>query len=74
VLLELPAMNGQEEGKSPTRNCCRVAYRARVDEHSGGQGAQWGPDLMRLRQKHPAATLDHLWREHLIILDHLRVR
>ena len=35
--------------------------------------AQWGPDVMRYVEKTILLqTLDHLWREHLIMLDHLR--
>ena len=35
--------------------------------------AQWGPDVMRHVEKTILLqTLDHLWREHLIMLDHLR--
>ncbi|CUU14757.1 Protein export cytoplasm protein SecA ATPase RNA helicase TC 3A511 CDS [Bradyrhizobium sp.] len=34
---------------------------------------QWGPDVMRYVEKTILLqTLDHLWREHLIMLDHLR--
>jgi preprotein translocase subunit SecA len=35
--------------------------------------AQWGPDVMRLVEKSVLLqTLDHLWREHLLMLEHLR--
>jgi preprotein translocase subunit SecA len=35
--------------------------------------AQWGPDVMRYVEKTILLqTLDHLWREHLVMLDHLR--
>jgi preprotein translocase subunit SecA len=35
--------------------------------------AQWGPDVMRYVKKTVLLqTLDHLWREHLVMLDHLR--
>jgi len=45
----------------------------RVDEHMAAKVAQWGPDLMRLIEKSVLLqTLDHLWREHLVMLDHLR--
>src|SRR5439155_8505460 len=34
---------------------------------------QWGPDVMRYVEKTILLqTLDHLWREHLVMLDHLR--
>jgi preprotein translocase subunit SecA len=35
--------------------------------------AQWGPDVIRYVEKSILLqTLDHLWREHLVMLDHLR--
>src|SRR6201998_3932604 len=35
--------------------------------------AQWGPDVMRYVEKSILLqTLDHLWREHLLMLEHLR--
>jgi preprotein translocase subunit SecA len=35
--------------------------------------AQWGPDVMRHVEKTILLqTLDHLWREHLVMLEHLR--
>jgi preprotein translocase subunit SecA len=44
-----------------------------VDEHMAAKVAQWGPDVMRYVEKTILLqTLDHLWREHLIMLDHLR--
>jgi preprotein translocase subunit SecA len=37
------------------------------------KSAQWGPDVMRYVEKTILLqTLDHLWREHLVMLDHLR--
>ncbi|MGN6117054.1 MAG: SEC-C metal-binding domain-containing protein, partial [Nitrobacter sp.] len=45
----------------------------RVDEHMAAKVAQWGPDVMRYVEKTILLqTLDHLWREHLVMLDHLR--
>jgi preprotein translocase subunit SecA len=44
-----------------------------VDERMAAKVAQWGPDVMRYVEKTILLqTLDHLWREHLIVLDHLR--
>src|SRR6478735_2600349 len=44
-----------------------------VDEHMAAKVAQWGPDVMRYVEKTILLqTLDHLWREHLVMLDHLR--
>ena len=35
--------------------------------------AKWGPDVMRYVEKSILLqTLDHLWREHLVMLEHLR--
>jgi len=35
--------------------------------------AQWGPDVIRYIEKSILLqTLDHLWREHLLMLEHLR--
>jgi preprotein translocase subunit SecA len=35
--------------------------------------AQWGPDVIRYVEKSVLLqTLDHLWREHIIMLEHLR--
>jgi preprotein translocase subunit SecA len=37
------------------------------------KAAQWGPDVMRYIEKSILLqTLDHLWREHLVMLEHLR--
>lgn len=44
-----------------------------VDEHMAAKVAQWGPDVIRYVEKTILLqTLDHLWREHLVMLDHLR--
>src|SRR5207302_1744913 len=51
----------------------KVIFEQRVDEHMAAKVAQWGPDVMRYVEKTILLqTLDHLWREHLIMLDHLR--
>ena len=45
----------------------------RVDEVMAAKSAQFGPDVMRYVEKSVLLqTLDHLWREHLVMLDHLR--
>ena len=45
----------------------------RADEHMAAKVAQWGADVMRYVEKSILLqTLDHLWREHLAMLDHLR--
>jgi preprotein translocase subunit SecA len=44
-----------------------------ADEWMARKAAQYGPDVMRYVEKSILLqTLDHLWREHLIMLEHLR--
>ncbi len=65
-------MNGRRKKASPTRNCAR-ASNVRADEHMAAKVAQWTPDVMRYVEKSILLqTLDHLWREHLVMLEHLR--
>jgi preprotein translocase subunit SecA len=43
------------------------------DELAASRTARFSPDVMRQIEKAVLLqTLDHLWREHLIVLDHLR--
>src|SRR6202011_6054445 len=45
----------------------------RADEHMAAKVAQWGPDVIRYVEKSILLqTLDSLWREHLLMLEHLR--
>ena len=61
----------KEEGIADEELLARIEKR--VDEHMAAKVAQWGPDVMRYVEKTILLqTLDHLWREHLIMLDHLR--
>src|SRR5690348_2551748 len=61
----------KEEGIADEQLLERI--ETRVDEHMAAKVAQWGPDVMRYVEKTILLqTLDHLWREHLIMLDHLR--
>src|SRR5262249_23982957 len=61
----------KEEGIADEELISRVERRA--DEHMGANGRQWGPDVLRYVEKSILLqTLDHLWREHLLMLDHLR--
>jgi preprotein translocase subunit SecA len=61
----------REEGIADEELLTRIEQR--VDEHMAAKVAQWGPDVMRYVEKTILLqTLDHLWREHLIMLDHLR--
>ena len=44
-----------------------------ADEHMARKVAKWGPDVMRYVEKSILLqTLDHLWRDHLVMLEHLR--
>jgi preprotein translocase subunit SecA len=62
---------GREEGIADEEIFTRVERRA--DEHMAAKVAQWGPDVIRYIEKSILLqTLDHLWREHLVMLDHLR--
>jgi preprotein translocase subunit SecA len=61
----------KEEGIANEELLTRVERRA--DEHMATKVAQWGADVMRYVEKSVLLqTLDHLWREHLVMLDHLR--
>jgi preprotein translocase subunit SecA len=61
----------KEEGIADEELLTRI--ESRVDEHMAAKVAQWGPDVMRYVEKTILLqTLDHLWREHLVMLDHLR--
>ena len=70
--LDLPADEwAKEEGIADEEIFTRVERRA--DEHMAAKVAQWGPDVLRYIEKSILLqTLDHLWREHLVMLDHLR--
>ena len=70
--VELPVDEwAKEEGIADEELLSRIEQR--VDEHMAAKVAQWGPDVMRYVEKTILLqTLDHLWREHLIMLDHLR--
>ena len=70
--LDLPVDEwAKEEGIADEEMISRIERRA--DEHMAGKVAQWGPDVLRYVEKSILLqTLDHLWREHLMMLDHLR--
>jgi preprotein translocase subunit SecA len=70
--IELPVDEwAKEEGIADEELLTRIEQR--VDEHMAAKVAQWGPDVMRYVEKTILLqTLDHLWREHLVMLDHLR--
>jgi preprotein translocase subunit SecA len=70
--LDLPVDEwAKEEGIADEELVHRVERRA--DEHMAAKVAQWGPDVIRYVEKSILLqTLDHLWREHLVMLEHLR--
>ncbi len=70
--LDLPVDEwAKEEGIADEEIFSRVERRA--DEHMAAKVAQWGSDVIRYIEKSILLqTLDHLWREHLVMLDHLR--
>jgi preprotein translocase subunit SecA len=70
--LDLPITDwAKEEGIADEELTARITRRA--DEHMAAKVAQWGPDVMRYVEKSILLqTLDFLWREHLVMLEHLR--
>jgi preprotein translocase subunit SecA len=61
----------KEEGIADEELLNRIERRA--DEHMASKVAKWGPDVMRYVEKSILLqTLDHLWREHLLMIEHLR--
>ena len=70
--LDLPVDQwAKEEGIADEELLSRITRRA--DEHMAAKVAQWGPDVLRYVEKSILLqTLDHLWREHLLMLEHLR--
>jgi preprotein translocase subunit SecA len=70
--LELPVDEwAKEEGIADEELRTRIERRA--DEHMAAKVAQWGPDVLRYVEKSILLqTLDQLWREHLVMLEHLR--
>jgi preprotein translocase subunit SecA len=70
--LDLPVDEwAKEEGIADEELLSRLDRHA--DEHMASKAAQWGADVMRYVEKSILLqTLDHLWREHLVVLEHLR--
>jgi len=70
--LDLPVADwAKEEGIADEE--IRERITAAADELMARKTARFGPDLMRAVEKQVLLqTLDHLWREHLATLDHLR--
>jgi len=72
LTLDLPVKDwAKEEGITDEEVRERIERRA--DEWMASKVAKWGPDVMRYVEKSILLqTLDHLWREHLVMLEHLR--
>src|SRR5882724_1117545 len=70
--LDLPVDQwAKEEGIADEELLARIDRRA--DEFMAAKVAQWGADLIRQIEKTVLLQiLDHLWREHLVMLEHLR--
>jgi preprotein translocase subunit SecA len=70
--LDLPVSDwAKEEGIADEEVRERILKRA--DEAMAVKVAQYGPEVMRYVEKSILLqTLDHLWREHLVMLEHLR--
>ncbi len=70
--LELPVQDwAKEEGIADEEVKERIKRRA--DEWMASKVAKWGTDVMRYVEKSILLqTLDFLWREHLVMLEHLR--
>src|SRR3974390_3267120 len=70
--LDLPVVEwAKEEGIADEELLSRIERR--TDEHMAAKVAQWGSDVIRYVERSILLqTLDHLWREHLMMLDHLR--
>ncbi len=70
--LDLPVDEwAKEEGIAGEELLSRIERR--TDEHMATKVAQWGPDVVRYVEKSVLLqTLDQLWREHLLMLEHLR--
>jgi len=72
LALDLPVEDWvKEEGIADEEVRERIGRAA--DEHMAAKVAKYGPEVMRYVEKSVLLqTLDYLWREHLVMLDHLR--
>ena len=70
--LDIPVVEwGREEGMDETG--IRERIEAAADQLMASKAANFGPDLMRFVEKSLLLqTLDAVWKEHLLALDHLR--
>ncbi len=72
LTLEMPVQDwAKEEGIADEEVRERIERQA--DEWMAGKVAKWGPEVMRYVEKSILLqSLDNLWREHLVMLEHLR--
>ncbi|WP_137042874.1 preprotein translocase subunit SecA [Pseudolabrys sp. FHR47] len=72
LTLDLPVKDwAKEEGIADEEVKERIKRAA--DEWMAAKVGKWGPDVMRYVEKSILLqSLDHLWREHLVMLEHLR--
>ncbi|MBN8997123.1 MAG: preprotein translocase subunit SecA [Rhizobiales bacterium] len=70
--LDVPVADwAKEEGIADDE--VRERLNRAADEAAAARAARFGPEIMRQVEKAVLMqTLDHLWREHLVTLDHLR--
>jgi preprotein translocase subunit SecA len=70
--MDLPVEEwAKEEGIAGEELLSRIERKA--DEHMAAKVAQYGADVMQYVEKSILLQgLDHLWREHLLMLEHLR--
>jgi preprotein translocase subunit SecA len=72
LTLDPPLAEWQKE-EGITVDDVRERIGRQADEWMARKVATWGPDVMRYVEKSILLqSLDHLWREHLVMLDHLR--
>ncbi|HEX3441994.1 MAG TPA: preprotein translocase subunit SecA [Pseudolabrys sp.] len=72
LTLDPPLAEWQKE-EGITVEDVRERIERKADEWMAGKVAKWGPDVIRYVEKSILLqSLDHLWREHLVMLDHLR--
>jgi preprotein translocase subunit SecA len=72
LTLDPPLAEWQKE-EGITVEDVRERITRQADEWMARKVATWGPDVMRYVEKSILLqSLDHLWREHLVMLDHLR--
>ena len=72
LALSLPIVDwSKEEGIADEELRHRILTA--VDAHMAAKVEQWGPEILSYVEKSVLLqTLDHLWREHLVMLEHLR--